>query len=149
MEVIVYEGEDTTGIVGKYEYDGELAVGKTVGIPSGQTYDIHGIGKSTISGSGEPFELMSIWTRRSSLATDAAGIVPLLVPGQLTGLRNLYADVFQCPYCDAIIERNCDRDRRRDELTTSEEWKAGRRKTVAEHMVGAHKLTPVADLRAK
>jgi hypothetical protein len=141
MEVIVYEGEDTTGIVGKYEYDAELVVGKTVVIPSGQAYEIRSIGKSTISGSGEPFELTSIWTRRSSTASDAPGIVPLLVPGQLTGLRNLYADVFHCPYCDATVERNRDRDKRRDELTTSEEWKAGRRKSVAEHMVSTHKLT--------
>lgn len=141
MEVMMYEGKDTTGIVGKYEYDGELAVGKTVVVPSGQTYEIQSVGKSTTIGSGEPFELMSIWTKRSSLAADAPGIIPLLVPGQLAGLRNLYADVFQCPYCDATIERNRDRDRRRDKLTTDEEWKAGRRKSVAEHMVGTHKLT--------
>jgi hypothetical protein len=127
--------------LGKYEYDGELAVGKMVVVPSGQTYEIQSFGKNTTSSSGEPFDLMSIWTKRSSLAADAPGIVPLLVPGQLGGLRNLYADVFQCPYCDATIGRNRDRDRRRDELTTDEGWKAGRRKSVAEHMVGTHKLT--------
>ena len=141
MEVMLYEGKDVTGIVGKYEYDGEMAVGKTVAVPSGQTYEIQSVGKSTTSSSGQSFELTSIWTKRSSLAPDAPGIVPLLVPGQLVGLRTLYADVFQCPYCDATIARNRDRDRRRDELTTDEEWKAGRRKSVAEHMAGTHKLT--------
>jgi hypothetical protein len=44
---MMYEGKDTTGIVGKYEYDGELAVGKTVVVPSGLTYEIQSVGKNT------------------------------------------------------------------------------------------------------
>jgi hypothetical protein len=141
MKVMVYEGADTTGTVGIYEHDADLAVGKTVVVPSGQTYEITHIGKSTTSGSGEPFELTSIWTKRSSLAGDAPGLITLLVPGQLAGLRNLYAQEFQCPYCDATIGRNRARDVHRDELTTDEEWKKGRRKTVAEHFASAHKLS--------
>lgn len=59
MEVMMYEGRDTTGIMGKYEYDGELAVGKTVVVPSGQTYEIQSVGKSTTIGSGEGPRLQS------------------------------------------------------------------------------------------
>jgi len=62
---------------------------------------------------------------------------------ELPNFSQLYDEVFPCPFCDARFIRSRDRDTDRDVATTEEKWKAGRRESVADHLVRSPQPTGV------
>jgi hypothetical protein len=67
MNVILYEGDDTTGIVGRYTSSAELKPGQTVAIPSGSTYKINKLFKGKTTGGGQSYECDSIFCTREEI----------------------------------------------------------------------------------
>jgi hypothetical protein len=79
MKIMLYEGETSTDILGAYECEFELLPSMTVVIPGGATYYIKETAKNTTSGSGDPYTVMSIMCKRSSISADSPGVIELTV----------------------------------------------------------------------
>jgi hypothetical protein len=77
MKIMLYEGETTTDILGVYECEFELLPSMTVAIPGGATYYVNKTAKNTTSGSGDPYTVMSIMCKRSTVSADSPGVIPL------------------------------------------------------------------------
>jgi hypothetical protein len=67
MNVILYEGDDTTGPLGRYKSPSELKVGQIVSIPSEATYKINKLSKGTTTGGGQSYELQNAFCRREEI----------------------------------------------------------------------------------
>jgi hypothetical protein len=67
MRVILYEGDDTAGVLGRYTSPAELKVGQIVAIPSGATYKVNKLSKSKTTGGGLSFEQDSIFCSREEI----------------------------------------------------------------------------------
>jgi hypothetical protein len=68
MNVMLYEGDDATGLLGMYKSPSELKVGQIVAIPSGATYKINKLFKGTTTDGGQSYEQENVFCTRSSSA---------------------------------------------------------------------------------
>ena len=67
MNIMLYEGDDTTGVLGRYTSPAELKVGQMVAIPSGATYRVNKLFKGKTTGGGQSFEQDSIFCSREEI----------------------------------------------------------------------------------
>ena len=82
MRVMLYEGKDTTGLLGEYESDSELSPGIIVAIPSGATYRVNSKVKNTTSITAETqWQKVSIFCEHLTAQANSEGAGGPVKPG--------------------------------------------------------------------
>lgn len=67
MNIMLYEGDDTTGVLGRYKSPPELKPGQIVAIPGRATYKINKLFKGKTTGGGQSYEQDSIFCTREEI----------------------------------------------------------------------------------
>ena len=67
MNVMLYEGDDTTKPIGRYMSPSELRIGQVVAVPGGATYRVNKLFKGKTTGGGQSYEQDTLFCTREDI----------------------------------------------------------------------------------